>query len=200
MEKSYVYFIGSIDVRTETLNAVKIGKSDNPVCRLGNMGTDNKDALVLMNTIEYPNPQEALTRERQLHKQFEPSRLRGEWYSVTPELLQVVYNEKALLAYLSENAKVAENMYPDVTEVSVIYKNFLFSTFDVAIHGKIAVKDVTALWEKAVDTNDKVVTYFPSPQERNKWMREMFPNARYTRTRDTSGKLVVCWKGIEIKA
>ena len=88
----YVYFIGAIDPRRESLDAVKIGISNNPLRRVLSMTTDNFNSTVLLASIRCDSESAALALERLYHDQFSESNIRGEWFSVTPELLVEIYS------------------------------------------------------------------------------------------------------------
>lgn len=75
-----VYFI-----RNTRTSSIKIGKSDNPRQRLGDLQTGNEDRLELI--LELPG---AEIVEEQLHAHFDSSRIRGEWFEETPELLETI--------------------------------------------------------------------------------------------------------------
>lgn len=94
MDKHYVYFIGAINPKTETLDAIKIGMSKDPARRLASMSTDNPFACVLMSAIECETELAALQLEQSYHLQFSHTKLTGEWFSITPELLIEIYQVK----------------------------------------------------------------------------------------------------------
>lgn len=88
MEKHYVYFIGAVNPNTESLEAIKIGISEDPVKRLQSMTTDNHLPLVLMSTIECTTENTALAVEKRYHDKYKESRIKGEWFSITPNLIK----------------------------------------------------------------------------------------------------------------
>ncbi len=77
-----VYFI-----RNSRTCSVKIGKSDNPRQRLSDLQTGNEDPLEII--LELPGAEMV---EQQLHAYFDGSRIRGEWFKETPELLETMTN------------------------------------------------------------------------------------------------------------
>lgn len=78
----YVYV-----VRSEELDRYKIGFSiSDPKYRVAALQTGCPTQLTLVAAI--PNCSPAI--ERELHRRFEPSRLHGEWFSGTPELMAFI--------------------------------------------------------------------------------------------------------------
>lgn len=78
-----VYFIASGE-------AVKIGHSSNVTRRLATFQTGAADTLRLLHAIPEVDLADRLDIEADLHRRFEDSRLRGEWFAVTPELTNYI--------------------------------------------------------------------------------------------------------------
>ena len=94
MDKHYVYFVGCINPKTATLDAIKIGMSKNPIQRLQGMTTDNPFTCVMLSAIECETDTAALQLEQTYHLRFSDAKLTGEWFSITPELLTEIYQAK----------------------------------------------------------------------------------------------------------
>lgn len=62
-------------------NEVKIGISRTPQARLAGLQVGNSERLQLLGTVEG-----GAVKERELHYRFLLSRLKGEWFSITPDL------------------------------------------------------------------------------------------------------------------
>jgi transcriptional regulator with XRE-family HTH domain len=77
-------------VRRESDGAIKIGLSRNPKARLGNLRVATPDRLSLLGTVDGD-----YARERELHKRFADSRIAGEWFEPTDELLALINDEAA---------------------------------------------------------------------------------------------------------
>lgn len=75
-----VYFI-----RARSSGAIKIGVSWNPSRRLASLQAAHHDALELMAS----TPGD-ISSERTLHKRFSASRVSGEWFSPSPELIEFI--------------------------------------------------------------------------------------------------------------
>ena len=73
-----VYFI--VD---EAANAVKIGISKSPESRLGDMQLGSAGTLRLVKVIE----NQGFCLERKLHKQFANSKIHGEWFKLSEDLM-----------------------------------------------------------------------------------------------------------------
>lgn len=71
-----VYFIGGAD------GPIKIGVAVNPIIRLNTLQTGNPAKLSILATVRG-----GMRQERIYHKQFAATRLQGEWFERTPELL-----------------------------------------------------------------------------------------------------------------
>jgi len=73
----FIYVIGTDDKQ-------KIGISGDVHQRLRTLQTGNPEKLVIHHTIEVPSSRSRLI-ERMIHKEFSYLRLKGEWFSMTPE-------------------------------------------------------------------------------------------------------------------
>lgn len=80
MNFSRVYFIQS-----ERGGPIKIGRAINPEQRLKQCQTGSPERLVLLAVISGGRD-----LERSLHARFAASRLRGEWFKPTPELIALI--------------------------------------------------------------------------------------------------------------
>ena len=78
--RSHIYFI--LD---RTANAIKIGYSTNVAARLTDLQTSSSTKLELLGS--KPGTRQS---EFQLHYRFRHSRLSGEWFTVTPELIEYI--------------------------------------------------------------------------------------------------------------
>lgn len=81
--KEFVYFVSDG-------SAIKIGKAKDPKSRVTGMNTGASSKLEILGVV--PGGYE---KERKLHETFSRHRLRGEWFSPAPELLD----------YISANAR-----------------------------------------------------------------------------------------------
>lgn len=89
---SFVYFISEA-----AGGPVKIGRGVDPSARLSELQVGNHRELVLLGAVK-----EHDGLEGHLHDRFWLSRLRGEWFARTPELID----------YIAENADRWENLNP----------------------------------------------------------------------------------------
>ena len=70
---SWVYIISDgIDI--------KIGKANNPIRRISELQTGNKNELSILRLIEVENEQDAYSIESTLHKMYSQYRLKNEWF------------------------------------------------------------------------------------------------------------------------
>ena len=99
---SYVYFIGSVNPNTSALEAVKIGKSDNPRQRLLALQTANPNDLVLLKIVDCPSVDEAYEIEKVYHEDYRDMRLNGEWFGISANLLSEIYSSDAYLKTIPE--------------------------------------------------------------------------------------------------
>ena len=91
--KTYVYFIGAVDSHINTLNAIKIGISQNPTNRLQSLQTDHFHELVILKTIEFQYPNDAQKAESLFHNKFKTNRIKGEWFEASASILKYLYND-----------------------------------------------------------------------------------------------------------
>lgn len=78
--KGYVYFM-----RSELTGLIKIGYSVNPDKRHKSIQTSNGGDVTLLTAFKG-----TMADEQKLHEQFAESRVRGEWFTPTDELMKVV--------------------------------------------------------------------------------------------------------------
>lgn len=83
-DSRFVYFI-----RAVSGGPIKIGVGTDPAQRLAVLQPGNPEKLRILGVI----PGAGHKRERQLHLQFGESRLNGEWFKPTPELLATIETE-----------------------------------------------------------------------------------------------------------
>jgi hypothetical protein len=86
VSKSLVYFL--LD---PVLNTVKIGASKHPEKRKDHLQTCTSSELILIRSVDV-EPISGFDAERILHHKFEQSRVRGEWFQGTPEILDFAKN------------------------------------------------------------------------------------------------------------
>jgi len=80
-----VYFIQAVSG-----GPIKIGKADDPQRRLYDLQAMNPTKLQILATVDGGQ-----RREYELHVRFKGSRLHGEWFEPTPELLSLISDLKA---------------------------------------------------------------------------------------------------------
>lgn len=78
---SYIYAISDG-------NNIKIGKSNNPHKRIDSLQTSNSNPLYIVATLNCTSQTQAFRLEKKLHRVFSKHRLKGEWFSISEELLQ----------------------------------------------------------------------------------------------------------------
>ena len=83
---SYVYFVGSYHMTTNELEAIKIGKANEPEKRLLSIQSSTPHRLVLLKTIKCKDSDHAYETESVYHKKYQSLKIKGEWYSVSDEL------------------------------------------------------------------------------------------------------------------
>ena len=83
---SWVYFIFDEDNQ-----AIKIGRSTNPLHRLSELQVGNSKSLGLLKIIDG-----GAELEHKLHKKFKDLRLNGEWFKATQELLQFIDSREGI--------------------------------------------------------------------------------------------------------
>lgn len=76
----HVYFI-----QAEESQRIKIGFSENPIQRLASLSTSSSESLALL--ASFPA---TMADERELHKKFAHLRIRGEWFSTSPEIMAYI--------------------------------------------------------------------------------------------------------------
>jgi len=92
----YVYFI-----RQRGTNFVKIGKSQNPIARLSNLQTSTPTVLEMMGYV----PQNKRFNEETLHKRFAAHRVQGEWFSLVPEIEEVIQELQPVFRHATETPR-----------------------------------------------------------------------------------------------
>jgi Meiotically up-regulated gene 113 len=81
-------------VLSQKLEAVKIGKSRQPVKRVEALATSNPDRLVLLGAVEGDC-------EREFHDRFAEYRINREWFGLGPRLRELLETERQLAVELS---------------------------------------------------------------------------------------------------
>lgn len=84
-EPEYVYVI------SDGYQSVKIGRSVNPGQRLKSLQTSNPLPLKLLGYCPNVSPLE----EKELHKRLRKSKIQGEWFKLTPEVIEVITEIKS---------------------------------------------------------------------------------------------------------
>lgn len=82
-KRNYVYF-----VRNPKTREIKIGQSEDVRRRLKELSTKEKCSLELLGVVEAP------LIEKELHSMFSETRLHGEWFSPSVELLDYIISHK----------------------------------------------------------------------------------------------------------
>lgn len=72
-------------VQSEHGGEIKIGRADDVAKRLVGLQTSRPDKLVLLASVKG-----SIQQERELHERFARHRVKGEWFSPVPELLQLI--------------------------------------------------------------------------------------------------------------
>lgn len=80
-EPEYLYVLGELYSTN-----VKIGKSVNPGSRLKTLQTGHPGTLILQAFCLHKSPY----TEREIHRRLEESKISGEWFSLTPEVIKVI--------------------------------------------------------------------------------------------------------------
>ncbi len=93
-----VYFIGEED---SGYCRVKIGVAKDIEKRRTNLQTGNPSAIQLLGWI---NTEAAFDLERQLHRHFETTRVRGEWFAIEPADIQPILMRAAIDGFVAKNA------------------------------------------------------------------------------------------------
>ena len=81
MNSSYLYVIGPAN------GNIKIGYSEDPESRLGQLQTGNDQTLILHYTAE-ADPAKVQVLEKIIHRQLRHLKIRGEWFKLTAEEAQ----------------------------------------------------------------------------------------------------------------
>lgn len=105
---SFVYFIGSVNPNSNSLEAIKIGKSIDRRKRMLELQTSNANDLVLINVIECKTEVDALELEKGYHEKYRTSRMNGEWFGVSANLLSDIYVFDIEVANISEDLKLID--------------------------------------------------------------------------------------------
>ena len=84
---TYVYFIS-----TKRKNVVKIGIANNPNKRLKTFQTANYEELIILRVIKVENRALAFKLETALHQKFKKYHIRGEWFKLTPTVINFIEN------------------------------------------------------------------------------------------------------------
>ena len=91
---TYVYLI------QKGYGSIKIGVSDNPEGRLGELQTGNHGQLFLIAKFPLASRAEAFLMEKELHEKFKEYRLKGEWF------------KKGILRKFKDRAELFPNVFP----------------------------------------------------------------------------------------
>ena len=84
---TYVYFIS-----TKRKKVVKIGVANNPKKRLKTFQTANHEELIILRVIKVANRDLAFKLESALHQKFKKYHIRGEWFKLTPTVIDFIEN------------------------------------------------------------------------------------------------------------
>jgi hypothetical protein len=109
MQPTYLYLI-------EADGATKIGISNNPTVRLGNLQTGSPTPFDIRHVVPCPTKDVARKLEAYLHKRYDHTRVRGEWFNIGAD---EIYAEIELaVAILGSVAQVEQ--HPVVTRQQTI--------------------------------------------------------------------------------
>ena len=103
--KCFVYFI------SDSAGNCKIGISMNVKSRLATLQTGHASQLYVSGYIKTDNRQEALKVEKELHTRYRASKIRGEWFNITPEEV-TGYNIEGLHSKSEEYSTYSINRLP----------------------------------------------------------------------------------------
>lgn len=114
--KYYVYFIQS-----KKSKYIKIGHTDNPEKRLRSLQTGSAESLVLLGTLCFESREQAAQYEQKAHDYLKDSRLEGEWFDFTTEVIEflidfewftpVIYQLRGVIKHLKqENIKLQQSV------------------------------------------------------------------------------------------
>lgn len=84
---SAVYFIGSYHWKTAELEAIKIGKANDPEGRLKAFQTGTPHTLKLMYSMLFTSEKLALEIEKHIQDRYAAFRIHGDWFEATEALL-----------------------------------------------------------------------------------------------------------------
>lgn len=112
MEKTNIYFIGSIEQ-----GAVKIGRAKDPKKRLAQLQTGNSNKLTLFAVVENVTPE----YEFKLHKLMDHIRLEGEWFQLTDELIYFMINKTNTNFTTSFDEELSQNELKKVMDNLIIF-------------------------------------------------------------------------------
>ena len=87
---SYVYFIGAFDWKTGTLEAIKIGKSNNPPSRLKELQTATPHKLTLLGALGCSTEKQALDFEEYFLRRYSKLKIHGDWVKASEALLSYI--------------------------------------------------------------------------------------------------------------
>ena len=90
---TYVYFIGAINRNAKSLNAIKIGISQNPKQRIRDLQNNNANDLVFLKITECAKIESARLIEKRYKLAYLDDWLNGEWFSVSAQLLAEIYDD-----------------------------------------------------------------------------------------------------------
>ena len=82
---TYLYFIS-----TTRKKVVKIGIANNPNKRLKTFQTANHEELIILRVIKVENRALAFKLETALHQKFKKYHIRGEWFKLTPTVIDFI--------------------------------------------------------------------------------------------------------------
>ena len=103
-----VYFIQAGE------SAIKIGITENLEGRLTNLKTGNHEGLKVLHQIDCPSRETAARVEAELHRFFRDFHLKGEWFKVSPFILNGIdfFKESEYQSIL--NGNIYTDIYMDV--------------------------------------------------------------------------------------
>lgn len=106
----HVYYVGAVNQRTKTLDAIKIGYSNNPKKRIKNLQNGNQNQLIILKLIKCQNEEQARTLEKEIKESHHANKLTGEWFSISARILDDLYlNENAILDEPSNEDETKKN-------------------------------------------------------------------------------------------
>ena len=108
---SYVYFIGAFDWKTGALEAIKIGKSNNPSARLKELQTATPHKLTLLGSLGCNTEKQSLDFEEYFLRRCS-KKIHGDWVEVSEEFLSYV-NELVDSWDITEADRIKAVLYAD---------------------------------------------------------------------------------------